>query len=268
LFGYGSVLRPVFQGYVDSISYEYSDKPKIKVEAYDAVKLMMSSGDTERTWEKDGFYLETIKEIMEDYSDVCPFPVTNILPTLKQHGQLTQKSNGYKYVKDVLCKYCDRDLIVKGGKAYLIDPYIQFGKVTDLELGNGLTSFNYTPCYKKVQVTVTGDKLTGAVGVSGVKTADTYKSSMNQPQKISINAPLKTSAECKTYAERLAFEDIKEAQQAAGSCVGIPDIVPGVGLGIKGVDSLWERRTMYVDTAVHTLNASGYVTSFVTKGWN
>jgi hypothetical protein len=253
---------------VDSVSYELSDKPQIRVEAYDAVKLMMSSGKTERTWENQGFYLETIKEIMDDYKDICPFPVTNILPTTQMHGQLSQNSNGYQYVKNVLCMYCDRDLIVKSGSAYLVNPYLQFGKVTDLEYGNGLSSFNYTPCYKKVQVMVTGDSLSGAVGTSSVKTADAYKTSMNKAQKISVKAPLKTSAECKTYAARIAFENIRNAQQASGICVGIPDIVPGVGIGIKGVDSMWSNRTLYVDTATHTFNLSGYTTSFEIKGWS
>jgi hypothetical protein len=267
MFGYGSVLRPVFQGYVDSVSYELSGKPKIKIEAYDAVKLMMSSGTMEQTWENDGFYMETIKEIMDDYKDICPLPVTNILPTTKRHGQLSQKSNGYHYVKNVLCKYCDRDLIVKSGSAYIINPYQQLGKVTDLEYGNGLSSFNYTPCYKKVEVMVTGDSLSGATGTSSVQTADSYKSSMNKPQRISVKAPLKTSEDCKIYADRIAFEHIRNAQQASGSCVGIPDIVPGVGIGIKGIDSLWERKTMYVDSATHTFNVSGYTTTFEIKGW-
>jgi hypothetical protein len=268
LFGYGSVLRPVFKGFVESISYELSDKPQIRVEAYDAVKLMMDSGDTVKTWENDGFYLETIKEIMDDYSDICPFPVTNILPTTKMHGQLTQKSNGYKYVKDVLCRYCDRELIVKGGSAYLVNPYLQFGKLTDLIYGDGLTSFSYSPSYKKVQVDVTGDSLSGAKATSSVKTADTYKSSMNEPQKISVTAPLKTAADCKLYAERVAFENIREAQQASGSCIGIPDIVPGVGLGVLGVDTRWLGKTLYVDTATHTFNTSGYTTSFEIRGWS
>jgi hypothetical protein len=268
LLGYGSVLRPVFQGYVDSVSYEFSDKPKIRVEAYDAVKLMMDSGDTVRTWENNGLYLETIMEIMDDYSDICPFPVTNILPTTKLHGQLSQKSNGYKYVKEVLCRYCDRELIVKGGSAYLVNPYLQFGKLTDLLYGDGLTSFSYSPSYKKVQVEVTGDSLSGAKATSSVKTADTYKASMNEPQKISVTAPLKTSADCKLYAERVAFENIREAQQASGSCIGIPDIVPGVGLGILGVDTRWIGKTLYVDTATHTFNTSGYTTSFEIKGWS
>jgi phage protein D len=98
-------------------------------------------------------------------------------------------------------------------------------------------------------------------------TALSYKYSLNKPQKISVKAPLKTSADCKTYAERIAYENLRAGQLASGSCVGIPDIVPGCGLGIQGIDSLWEKRVFFVDSVTHRLNTSGYTTSFKIKGW-
>jgi hypothetical protein len=268
LMGYGSALLPVFAGYVDGISYEFSEKPVATVTAFDAVKLMRESGAVERTWDDGRFYTATILEIMADYADICPLPVTNILPTLKTHGHLQQNSNNYDYIKQVLCKYCDRDLLVRGGYAFLVDAYLQFGKLTDLGFGFGLTRLSVTPSYKKVQATVTGDKLSGAMATSTVKTGDSYKSSMNKPERLSVSAPLKTAADCKLFANRLASDAAKEAQRASGSCVGIPDLVPGVGLGFFGVDAAWSNRTYYVDTATHTFNASGYTTSFTTKGWN
>lgn len=265
--GYGSVLRNVFVGYVDSLSYELSENPRIRVNAFDAVKLMMEGGKTKKTWKDGALYTKTISDIMDNYKDICPFPATNMLPSLQKHGQLQQNDDNYRFVKDTLCKLCDRDLIVKGGSAYLVNPYMQFGKLTELSFGSGLTSFSFTPAYKKVKVTVTGDKMAGAVGSSTVKTGDQYKTSMNKPQEISKTAPLKTSAECKSYAARLAFDAITEAQTASGSCIGIPDISPGVGLTVKGVSSLWDKRILYVDSASHVFNTSGYTTSFQIKGW-
>lgn len=268
LLGYGSALKPVFVGYVDSVNYEFSETPKVTVTAFDAIKLMMDGGEVERTWSDGKFYLDTIAKIMWDYADICPLPVTNMLPTLRRHGQLCQKSNSYDYVKNYLCKYCDRDLILKGGFAHLVHPDFQFGKLTDLGFGEGITSFSVQSGYKKVKAIVTGDQLSQAYGESTVMTGYSYKKSMNRPQEMKVEAPLKTSSDCKLYANRLAKDAIREAQTAKGTCIGIPDIVPGVGLGIQGIDAAWDGKTYFVDTATHTLNASGYTTAFTTKGWS
>lgn len=268
LLGYGSVLKPVFVGYVDTVSYEFSGTPRITVQAFDAIKLMTASGVSERTWGDGKFYVDTIKTIMDDYSDICPLPIINIMPSLKKHGQLDQKSNSYDFVKNYLCKYCDRDLIVSNGYAYLTNPYQQFGRLTTLGFGSGLTSFSVHAGYKKIKAMVTGDKLSRAYAETTVMVGTSYKSSMNHPQEIKVSAPLKTSSDCMVYAKRLAKDAVREVQVAQGTCIGIPDIVPGVGIGVLGVDNRWNLKTYYVDTVTHSFSSSGYTTSFTTKGWN
>ena len=99
LLGYGSVMKTVFAGYVDSVNYEFSDTPKMTVTAFDGVKLMMESGNTERTWDDGSMYIATITEIMTRYADICPLLPTGIVPTLKTHGMLKQNSNDYDYIK-------------------------------------------------------------------------------------------------------------------------------------------------------------------------
>lgn len=266
LLGYGSVLKMVFAGYIDSISYEFSSANRVNVTAMDAVNLMLSAPGHEKTWEDGGFYTNTICEIMDDYRDICPLLPINVLPSLERHGQLRQTSNDYDYIKNTLCKYCDRDFIIKGGTGYLINPYTQFGKLTDLRYGAGLTSLSINSGYKKVQAIVTGDKFSNAAAQSTVQTGESYKNSMNKPQIITKNAPLKTSAQCKIYANRLAFDEIRKVQSGKGSCVGLPDIVPGVGLGFLGVDLLWGVKTYYVQSVTHSFNSSGYTTSFTLMG--
>lgn len=265
--GYGSALRTVFAGYVENVSYAFSENPTVSVTAFDAVRLMVESPAVEQTWKDGDLYTETILKIMEEYKDIAPLLPINMAFSTKKHGHLVQKSNNYKYVKDVLCKYCNMDLIVKAGLSYLIDYKTQFGKLTELGFGKGLTGLTVDSGYRKVKVTVTGDKLSGAVGESRVCTGENYKNSMNKPQEISMTAPLKTSKECEAYAKRLAEDAIRDVCTSSGECIGIPDIVPGIGLGYKGVDKGWEGKVYYVDSVTHTFNASGYKTSFQTKGW-
>ena len=267
MLGYGSVLRPVFAGYVDSVSCDFSDTPKMTVTAFDGVKLMMESGNTERTWDDGSLYVSTISEIMKKYSDICPLLPTSIVPSLKTHGMLKQNTNDYDYIKNVLCKYCDRDLIVKGGNAHLVTHDQQFGKLTELGPGRGLLGCSVETGYMKVIAKVTGDMLSNVYAESSISMGASYSSSMNKPTEISKQAPFKTKSDCKTYADRLAFDEIQNVKTSRGTCVGIPDIVPGVGIGYRGVERDWDKGTYYVDTATHTLNSSGYTVSFTTKGW-
>ena len=266
LLGYGSVLKLVFAGYVDSVNYEFSGTPKMTVTAFDGVKLMMESGNTERTWDDGSMYVATITEIMTRYADICPLLPTGIVPTLKTHGMLKQNSNDYDYVKNILCKYCDRDLIVKGGYSYLVSHDTQFGKLTEIGPGRGLLNCAVESGYMKVKALVTGDTLTNVYAESSVSTGASYSVAMNKPTEISKQAPLKTKSDCKTYADRLAFDEIQKVNTSRATCIGIPDIVPGVGIGYRDVDSDWDNGTYYVNTATHNFNTSGYTVSFTTKG--
>ncbi len=266
--GYGSKTSAVFAGYVDSVSYEFSDVPRMTVTAFDGVKLMMESGTTERTWENEGMYVSTITEIMSKYSDACPLLPTNIDMTMKKHGMMKQNSNDYAYIKDVLCKYCDRDLIMKNGYAYLVNYKTKFGKLTDLGPANGLLSVSVESGYMKVKAVVTGDKLKNVYAESSITTGVPTSSAMNNPTEISKQAPFDNAADCKAYADRLVNDAVRDVRVSRGTCVGIPDLVPGVGVGYVDVDPQWDNKTYYVDTATHTLNSSGYTVSFTTKGWS
>lgn len=266
--GYGPITSTVFAGYVDSVSYEFSDVPKMTVTAFDGVKLMMESGTTERTWDNDEMYVTTIMSIMEKYADSCPLLPTNIAMTSKKHAMLKQNSNDYTYIKDVLCKYCGRDLIMKNGYAYLVDYKTKFGKLTELGPSKGLLNLTVESGYIKVKATVTGDKLKDIHAESSISTGLSYSSAMNKPTEISKQAPFDTKTDCQDYADRLAYDAVQDVRISRGTCVGIPDILPGVGISYKNVDSKWDGKTYYVDTATHTLNSSGYTVSFTTKGWS
>ena len=155
---------------------------------------------------------------------------------------------------------------MKGGNSYLVSHDTQFGKLTELGPGRGLLSCAVESGYMKVKAKVTGDMLTNVFAESSESTGASYSITMNKPTEISKQAPLKTKSDCKTYADRLAFDEIQKVNTSHGTCVGIPDIVPGVGIGYRNVDNDWDKGTYYVDTATHTFNASGYTVSFTTKG--
>ena len=266
--GYGSLLSTVFVGYVDSLSYEFDEHPSIKVTAFDGVKLMMDGGTQERHWKTDSFYMQTMNEILERYADICTILPTNMLPTLKTHGHLVQKTNDYDFLKNTLCKFCGRDFVVSGGEGYLYDA-LSFGpKVTTLGWGNGLVSFSVSPSYRKVKVCVTGDRIQNIRAESVVKTGSQYKTSMDKEQTIiKENVPLLSVSDCKAYATLLATEEARKAQQASGVCVGLPELCPGRCIGISGLDSQWNDKKYLLSSVTHNFTTSGYTTSFQVQGW-
>lgn len=269
LLGYGSNYKPIFAGYVDALSYEFSENPVVKVTAFDAVKLMMDGGNQERYWKDGDFYIKTFNEIMSKYRDICPVSPTNITPTDKIHGLLIQKTNDYDYIKKTLCMYCDRDFIVWAGQGYLINPYSSSIKAAKLGVGQGILSFSMNPSYKKVSVVVTGDRYANIKAESTLHTGSRYKTSMDSEQKIvKKNVPLRSVSECRLYANRLADEAIKNAQQASVTCIGIPEIIPGRSISISGMGMPWDSYTYSIESATHTFNSSGYRTSFEIKGWH
>ncbi len=266
--GYGSLLSTVFVGYVDSLSYEFDEHPSIKVTAFDGIKLMMDGGKQERHWENDGFYLQTITEILAKYTDICTTLPTNMLPTLKMHGHLVQKTNDYDFIKNTLCKFCGRDFVLSGGNGYLYDAFSFGPKVTTLSWGKGLMSFSVSPSYKKVKVCVTGDRLQDIRAESVVKTGSKYKTSMDKEQTIvKENVPLLSTSDCKEYATLLALEEVRKAQQASGVCVGLPELQPGRCIGISGLDSQWNNKKYLLTSVTHNFTPSGYTTSFQVQGW-
>lgn len=269
MMGYGSFCKSIFVGYVDSVSYEFSEKPLVKITAFDAVQLMKSGGSQKRNWPINTLYIKTFKEIMNNYSDICPVSDINIVPSLKKHGYLVQDSNDYDYLKETFCKYFDRDFIVIGGEGYLIKPYSNKIKLTTLGFGKGLLRFSVTPLYKKVSVVVTGARQLDIKAKSKVKTGQKYKTSMDNEQRIvKENVPFTSVSDCKAYADRLASDAISEAQKASGECIGIPEIVPGRAIGLEGIDLTWSGRTYYIESATHSFNSGGYTTSFEIKGWD
>lgn len=266
--GYGSLYSTVFVGYVETLSYEFNEHPSIQVTAMDGIKLMMEGGKQERHWEDGRFYLQTITQILLRYGDICTFLPTNILPTLKTHGHLVQKSSDYDFIKNVLCKFCGRDLVLVGGDLYLFDA-LSFGpKVTTLSWGDGLLSFSVAPAYRKVKVRVTGDRMQNVQGESAVTTGSRYKTSMDKEQLIfKDNVPLESASDCRDYAKLLALEAARQAQRAKGECVGLPDLIPGRCIGISGLDPEWNGKKYRLTSVTHQFGGNGYTTSFECEGW-
>lgn len=260
--GYGTAVKTIFKGYVEKVTYNFSDTPSVRVEAYDIVKLMMDAGTKNITWKADSFYSDTVKEIMKNYS-ACSFPMTNILPTISTHGVLTQGTDDYKYIKEYLCKYSDRDFIVSGGSAHLVHAYLKMGKLTNLGYGKGLKNVSVSSSYKNIEANVTGELLNGAAasysGNSGFSLS-------GKKEVKNVKAPLRTSLECYMYARRIVEDELQKAKMATVNCIGIPDIIPGVGIGLLDIDIGWNSDVYYVDTVTHTFNSSGYSTSFTAYG--
>lgn len=266
--GYGSVLSTVFVGYVDTIGYDFDEHPSLKVTAFDGVKLMMDGGNQERHWKANGFYLQTITEILSRYADICTLSPMNIKPILKTHGHLVQKSNDYNFVKNVLCKYCGRDFVLVGGEGHLYDPMSLGSKLTTLGRGKGAALLFGGPFLPKGKGVRHRGPAPEHQGREYRQNRRPYKSLHDREQTIvQENVPLLSASDCKEYATRLALDEVRKAQQASGVCVGLPELAPGRCIGVSGLDPNWNDKKYLISSVTHNLGTGGYTTSFQIEGW-
>ena len=52
--------------------------------------------------------------------------------------------------------------------------------------------------------------------------------------------------------------------QGSGNSIGLPDILPDTNIKLSGMGTIFDKR-YYVEQSTHTINSSGYMTTFKVK---
>lgn len=119
------------------------------------------------------------------------------------------------------------------------------------------------------EVTVRGSHPTGKTTISytakrspiitngQVRFQDAFK----QRQEVVVDKPLESIAEARQLATETLERIAKEFITGSGSIVGLPDLRAGSVVQIDGLDQLFNGR-YFVTSTTHTLNDSGYSTTF------
>ncbi len=270
--GYLSTLHSIFKGYVGEIQYEYSSRPEITIQAFDAMTLMSQSF-------RSRYYSEMkcsdiVKELISPYKKILSedsFDDSDEteLALISLHG----KSDS-EIIRDVLCPYANKEFFIFNGKAgFLPVSSRDQSSTVELKLGVSLFDLRLMSAYGNIKVSAMGlseqDRETDVLGESSGKSDDGQSSVTSDEQRILISdMKLSDDTAVKNVADYLLNERIRSLQSAEGRCVGLAEIIPGRCVKIGGVTEKFDDKLFWVDSVTHSLGKNGFTTRFTVKGWS
>lgn len=225
--GYGSSLTSLFYGYVEEINYELSDSPSIHVMAVDVRRIMMGSKKSNIAHQVTS-YSDAFNEVIKKYK--AAYKSTDVDKTDKLEVEcIIQNGSDYHFIKEELCKKGDRDFFVHAGKVYFKKTTEEIFKTVEMEWAKDLISFQRRASFQDTVVRVLGQNLKQKEEVeSEIKVkADDSQKTLVQSEITEMNADIQNSADAKKIADYKAEQEKKKARQAGGTCIGIPEILPG-----------------------------------------
>ncbi len=265
--GYGSSLTSMFYGYVDEITYELSDNPSVRVTAVDVRRMMMGSKKSNIS-HKVTSYSEAFEEIVKKYS--VAYKSKDVDATEKLEGEcIIQNSNDFEFITEELCRKGNRDFFMHAGKLYFKKIDAELFSTVEMEWAQDFLSFQRRASFQDVVVRIMGQDTDKKEEVSAevkVKSDDSQKS-LVQTENTQMDAAVEDNSDAKQIAEHKADELKKQARQATGVCIGVPEIQAGGRVKIKKGDPKLIDGTYDILEAKHSFSGDGYRTTFEVGGW-
>jgi len=265
--GYGSSLTSLFYGYVEEINYELSENPSVRVTAVDVRRMMMGSKKS------------NISHQVKSYSDAFDEVVKKYMPAYKTKDVdateqlevdcIIQNGSDYDFIKEELCRKGNRDFFVHAGKLYFKKITEELFFTVEMEWAKDFISFQRKATFQDVLIRVMGqdtDKKEEVEAEVTVKSDDQQKS-LVQNEATQMDAAVEDTGDAKQVAEHKADEMKKQARQATGVCIGVPEIQPGGRVKIVNADSKLLDGTYDIIEVKHSFTGDGYKTTFEVGGW-
>lgn len=265
--GYGSATTMVFKGYISEVSYEFREVPVISITALDVRRLMMES-NARMIIHSVQSYSQAFSEVMKRYQKICTSLVID--KTNEKLPNVTQRLPDYDFVAHELCRKADREFFVLAGKAYFRTPQKVTAPIMTLEWGKGLVAFARNALYYDGTVRVIGfDEANKKplVAEEKVKGDPKQQTVISEPQPTVTTDPDAYELEqAKKRAKAEGNRNKQKSQGGRGTCIGLPEIVPGRFIKLNKLDKDIDG-TYYIKSVNHNLGADGFTTSFTIGGW-
>lgn len=264
--GYLSSFMKVFKGYICSVSMKISKHPGISLIAMDVRKLMMDARYKERYFDDEN-YSDMAKKVMNNYSCLCSFEQKSSNDKLKE--KIYQKGSDFDFMTKTLARKLNREFFVFYDKAYFREP----GKVTaetiTLEYGLNLLSFTKHSEYldlKMVMAGYEGSEQKRIKSEQTIRNSDLKEPVLSIPECEIITArDMKTVKELTAAGNHIAQNKKNKAKTGEGTCIGLPQIIPGRYIKIKKTDSNIDGK-YYVTEVKHVIGRQVFITQFKTEG--
>ncbi len=269
--GYGSNSTLIFKGFIASIDIELDVENGIfyNITAMDARRLMMTDNKPYILYSKSK-YSDIVKEIMSRYKALCSLDCD--ATEEKIEDVVCQRESDYDFITKKLIENgrVDREFFIVADKAYFRKPQSVKSPIISIGINSGLKSFNRRLDYINKVFEVHGYNSDNKEHIVGSSTA---KGENNQVNVVSAGVEVVTLPDCKTQtavnnaAKNMAKKAENENKKASGTCIGMPEIIPGRFIKISDVDSLINKK-YYITDVTHTINYNGFLTNFITEGWD
>lgn len=268
LLGYGSSLTEVFQGYISGVGVNFSDVPTLSITAMDVRRLMMEGTSREEVHAVTS-YSAAFEDVMGRYSALCSAREVDATDA-KEITQIVQRTSDYDFIVSNLTKKANREFFVLDGKAYFRKKAKVKAPILTLGWGEGILSFSRSSLYQNLKITVIGfdPQTEKTVTAQVTETAEDAQKAVGARHEVVITDPdAQETAKAKKRAEKEAQERRRKAQSGSMSCIGLPELVPGRFVKVKGLDSDLDRN-YYIREIRHSFGSDGFSTSLEIGDWD
>ncbi|MEK7729843.1 MAG: hypothetical protein AAB354_15655 [candidate division KSB1 bacterium] len=275
--GYAKELREIIHGKIKGVQVTFpaSGASTMTVNGLDHLDNVMR-GFAKKTYSlSDVTYSEAVQQIAGDLNLQSRVDAT----TDKQSKIVIREGEPFQPFFNDLARRLDYKFYVRGRTLHFRKRKVA-GEVLTLTWGKNLIQFTphvslhrqltkvevrgYNPKTKEpiVGIATSGDiEKTESGGKSG---SEMLQAAGMERVRVITNRPVFTKAE----AEKIAKAELNKANEALvtgdGSCIGMPGLRPDDYIVLKGLGKRFDGK-YHVQTATHTFNNSGYLTSFNVK---
>lgn len=272
-------MKEIFYGLVDSVtlSYQKEEKPTVEVTGIDAKAYLRSFRP------QIYFNKKKANDIIKNILSQCisaGYAKKVTMGTLKPfESEIIVDKLDYAAFITEMAKLYGFQFFIVNGEIIFDDVYSDATSLITLELGTSLLEFTKI-CSLSNQVGAvnvystnpgTGKPISGKAskltlpggGKSAVETAKNFKSSY-----IDINnAFVKNESECNKLAQSILNERSMKYVTGTGSCIGLPELIPGRYITVEGLDDSCENK-YFISKVTHryTGGYGGYKTDFEIEG--
>jgi phage protein D len=277
-YGESARLQPMLQGLITEISTSFREggTPELTISGYDKL-YPLTTGNHTRNWERRRDS-DVVKEVIASLG--VKGTVVQTDPVKPRIDQSQQSDIDFL---DKLAKRNGFTFKLRNTDFYFGPRQNDRGKIIELAWGKGLLSFspeaNLARQITRVEVrgrsAQTGEAIVGRAGRGDESGRDTRREggpdrvtqALGNERVMSIRAEVHTQAEADERARAILEERALEFVTGDGECIGLPEIVPDINIGLQELGSAFSK-TYYVHEATHRVDGNGYRTTFKVKESN
>ncbi len=268
-------VEPVFTGYINSVEYMFgtgSTAPTISVECLDVKCLLMKTRRLEIAQEKK--FSQALDAILKE-KPTSAYLLGSVVDTLPLECEMIRFPAESDY--DFIVRYANYtgcEFFVIQGKLYFRKVPTSASDIMTLELGQGLLEATATVSATKLvsQVQVAGINPTNDEAILGKHKAtgkfslkSTAKQMTENTNIVFFDELVKTEKEATDKAKVISDDLHKDFMKIKARCVGIPEIVPGRTITIKGLETNILDKRWYIYDVTHSIDTRGFRTEFYAR---